>query len=65
MLRNKGTKIGKTEVTESCKCVNSKFRAHFVSPIRRDVQALTKELQSLTGKERSVVDPLHRDYCLL
>ena len=62
MLRNKGTKIDKTKFTESCKFVHSKFRAHFVSPIRRDVQALTTEHQSLTGKERSVVDPLHRDY---
>ena len=50
MLRNKGTKIGKTKFAESCKFVNSKSRAHFVSPIRRDVQALIKEIQGLTEK---------------
>ena len=65
MLRNKGTKIGKTKFTENCKFVNSKSRARFVSPIRRDVQALIKEIQGLTEKERCVVDSLHREYCRL
>ena len=65
MLRYKGTKTGKTKFTENCKFVNPKCRVYFVSPIRKDARALTKEIQDLTEKERGVADPLHRDYCRL